>query len=553
MSTTIGKLSFIVSADSSGVLTGLNVGESAFRGFSSRVTSIYQSLRAQFQLNPITQFLGWGVKLAAEAQQAETGFRVFLGSGEDAKQLMQEIRDFALVTPLTSPQLQQAASMLLGYGVAGEQVMPTLRMLGDISRGSAQRLDLLALAIGQVVSKGRLMGNELKQLTEQGFNPLQIISEKTGISIGDLMKRMEEGGISSQNVLEALKAATSEGGRFFGLLSEQSQTLAGRWQNLQESAGILARRIGEALTPTLMELISVGKSTLDWLGNLNFSTVRSVANISAMVIGFTAAVNIFPRIVSGIATVVTAYRQMATAQTILLALSGPQGIAQLTVGLVAAGLAGYAVNRLFDSMDDSAGQATAQVESATKALKDFDAQNKKPEGLGKELRENLEEQVALEKELKSLRAEMDKGDPLAARKWSQTDLALRQLKDNATELRRAMSDVNFTMQETADNGAEALKTRLQELKDEAFETKRRFDDLIRQAEQQRNRNVGSVERFTQAAFAAEFGSQNGSVEKEIRDLKETLRLELRRIQDEERAVQKAIREEGKVEVTEVRI
>ena len=77
------------------------------------------------------------------------------------------------------------------------------------------KLSSLTLAFSQVQSTGRLMGQDLLQMIGQGFNPLQIISEKTGRSMADLKKDMENGAISADMVTEAFKIATSEGGRFF--------------------------------------------------------------------------------------------------------------------------------------------------------------------------------------------------------------------------------------------------------------------------------------------------------------------------------------------------
>ena len=103
-------------------------------------------------------------------------------------------------------------------------VVPTLKMLGDIAGADQNKLNGLALVFGQIQSTGRLMGQDLLQLINQGFNPLTEISKQTGMSVADLKKAMEKGAISADMVTLAFKSATSAGGLFYGNLEAQSQT-----------------------------------------------------------------------------------------------------------------------------------------------------------------------------------------------------------------------------------------------------------------------------------------------------------------------------------------
>src|SRR5690606_5732956 len=143
------------------------------------------------------------------------------------------LRRFAEVTPFEFTDLQDAAKTLLNFGIEGDKVLPLLQMLGDASGGNAQRFQQMALAFAQMSASGRLMGQDLLQMINAGFNPLLVISQQTGLSIGDLKKKMEQGQISVEMVTEAFRIATSEGGLFFGMMDKQSQTLTGRWSTLQ--------------------------------------------------------------------------------------------------------------------------------------------------------------------------------------------------------------------------------------------------------------------------------------------------------------------------------
>lgn len=165
--------------------------------------------------------------LGIKQQQLNIAFTTFLGSADKAKKLLGELTKFAIITPFTPDQVNNAAKALLAFGVKGEEIIPTLKMLGDVSSGTGKDLTEMAVIFGQIRSTGRLMGQDLLQLINAGFNPLQIISEKTGRSVKDLKKDMENGLISFDMVSDAFKSATSEGGLFFNLMEKQSVSVGG--------------------------------------------------------------------------------------------------------------------------------------------------------------------------------------------------------------------------------------------------------------------------------------------------------------------------------------
>jgi tape measure domain-containing protein len=221
-----------------------------------------------------------GIKAAATYEKQAVAFSVMLGSAGKATAMLKDIQEFAAATPLQGAALQQNALLLLNFGAAAEEIMPTLRMLGDVSGGDQQKLDSLTLAFAQMSSAGRLMGQDLLQMINAGFNPLQIMSEKTGKSMGQLKKEMEQGAISSEMVKAAFKDATSEGGRFYQMLEKQSQTLSGMWSTFQDLGDIAVRTFGEELAPVmklfLQDLIDSGDETIGLAQALGQFTAKAI-------------------------------------------------------------------------------------------------------------------------------------------------------------------------------------------------------------------------------------------------------------------------------------
>lgn len=199
-----------------------------------------------------------GVEAAMAMESLGASFKVMTGSAEKAQQVLGDISEFAKATPFSKMGLAGAAKTLMAFGMQADSVVSTLRMLGDVAQGDQNKLNGLALVFGQIQSTGKLMGQDLLQLINQGFNPLTIISQKTGMSVSDLKDAMAQGAITADMVTLAFKAATSEGGLFYRSTEEAAQTLQGRLSTLKDNFVTALQNMAEAFMPLM-------KSAVDFL------------------------------------------------------------------------------------------------------------------------------------------------------------------------------------------------------------------------------------------------------------------------------------------------
>lgn len=234
-------------------------------GIASMIGGAFQQIPfANLLLNPLVLagvVGGKALTLGIESEMQNTSFEVLLGSQEAAKGLIDDIAEYAKKTPFEKMGLGDAAKTMLGFGIAQEKVMPTLSAIGDLAMGNKDKMSSLALAYSQMSSTGRLMGQDLLQMINAGFNPLNEISKKTGKSIGDLKKDMEGGKISSKMVEEAFISATSAGGQFYGMADKMSNTLGGRWSTFMDNVSEKLLKLYGALEPVaslIMNYLNVG-------------------------------------------------------------------------------------------------------------------------------------------------------------------------------------------------------------------------------------------------------------------------------------------------------
>lgn len=207
------------------------------------------------------------LKMGADLETSKINFNVLLGNQEKARIMLAGITDFANKTPYESGGLIDNAKMMLSFGTSAEKILPNLKMIGNIAMGDANKMSSLTLAYSQMSSAGRLMGQDLLQMINAGFNPLQEISKITGKSITTLKSEMEKGAISVEMVEAAFKHATSEGGLFYGMMDKMSQTTSGRFATLTGSLRQAGAELGLKLLPYANNLLEILMPLADWIGN----------------------------------------------------------------------------------------------------------------------------------------------------------------------------------------------------------------------------------------------------------------------------------------------
>jgi tape measure domain-containing protein len=146
---------------------------------------------------------------------------------------------------------------MISFNVAAQDVEANLRMLSDVTGGNNERFKMMSLAFSQMSAAGRLMGQDLLQMVNAGFNPLQQISKTTGESMIELKKRMEDGGISTEEVRKAFQDATAEGGMFHGMTERLSETVSGKMNIALSDMEQMLARVGEELGPLIIQLLGV--------------------------------------------------------------------------------------------------------------------------------------------------------------------------------------------------------------------------------------------------------------------------------------------------------
>lgn len=280
-----------VAAQAAALQSRLDAADSSATRLASSIggslKSAFMSLPgAEFITNPIvamTAGIGTVAKLGMEADMAATSFGVLVGSEEKSASMLEKLNKYADDTIWGRKEILEASKTMLGYSVSADTVVSDLQRLGDIAMGDKQRLQSLALVFGQVASAGKLQGQDLMQLINAGYNPLQDIAELTGKTMAEVRDEMSKGNISYEMFRQAIIKATSAGGRFNGMTDKLAETSGGALQQMLGVASKVLLEIYKIIEPlliptfntlsaimenVLIPVVQVIAAAFNWLFNL---------------------------------------------------------------------------------------------------------------------------------------------------------------------------------------------------------------------------------------------------------------------------------------------
>ncbi len=219
----------------------------------------------------ILSFASGSVKAAMDFGATKTSYGVLTGSKQKGNDLANTLNTLQQNTIL-GPEVFKAAQTMMSFGVATEKVVDVTKQLGDVSMGNKDRFSALTLAYSQTQAAGKLMGQDLLQYVNAGFNPLQTMAEKwkefgfqQKKSVADLRAMMEKGEISAVMVAKAFELATSKGGKFNNMMDQIAQTSYGKMQILAGQYEAFKINLGDAMMPVAESMMKAGNNLLNFL------------------------------------------------------------------------------------------------------------------------------------------------------------------------------------------------------------------------------------------------------------------------------------------------
>ena len=210
------------------------------------------------------QVIQAGVSYNAQLEQYQTALTNMLGSSQAAEQALENIKQDAAKTPFDTAGLVKANELLISTGVDADSSRKVILALGDAvsaTGGGNDELSRMAQNLQQIRNAGQATSADIKQFAYAGIDVYGLLADYTGKTTAEVQNMT----VTYDDLTAALEKAADEGGRYYGSMSTQSETLNGQWSTLTDNATQLAGLMTGDLTDGVKTVV----------GNLNDLTVAA--------------------------------------------------------------------------------------------------------------------------------------------------------------------------------------------------------------------------------------------------------------------------------------
>ncbi|WP_455593044.1 tape measure protein [Bacteroides sp.] len=244
------EINFNITGNNNQILLKIEETRKAFTELGKTTNDVGKSFKKVFDAmggaDALKKFVSDVVRVRSEVQLFENSLAGLLQSKEKANALMNQVVRTAAETPFSITELASAAQQLVTYGLEAEEVNGTLMRLGEIASGVSIPLDQLATLLGTVIAQGGLSTSALEQFSSSGIPMLQGLADMFGVTTEKVNEMVAAGQVGFPEVQRVIANLTNEGGKFYGLMDAESDTIAGKIQNLADAWNEMLNAIGQS-------------------------------------------------------------------------------------------------------------------------------------------------------------------------------------------------------------------------------------------------------------------------------------------------------------------
>jgi hypothetical protein len=159
-----------------------------------------------------------------EFELIRANLELTMGSVEKANDVFSQVKDFAMKTPFDVAGTAQAVNMLKQAGIATNDLISTLEILGNVSGGNMERFNRIAYNYVQVLQKGVLDTRDTREFAGN-LVPINKALQAIGVT----------GKATADDMVRAFQYMTQEGSMFYNAINRQADTYIGKTNQAKEA------------------------------------------------------------------------------------------------------------------------------------------------------------------------------------------------------------------------------------------------------------------------------------------------------------------------------
>lgn len=292
---------------------------------------------------------------SGDAQELNVRLEGVTGSAAEAAKVMAKVREVAGPSPFTTKQLANAAVGLQAMGINAQKALPKLADLGAAFGADEEHLKSLVGMMGKL-NQGLMPDSETLSmfgLSKKDFAGEGITFDKNGTLIS-----------SASETLDALFRIIDK--KYGGMTERMSKTTKSQMASIVDSFRNMMEKVGNIfgaglslLTPAITDGLGKVTKFFDSVTTNGSAAQNILKGLAASLAAITAiqivdGVIMLTKVMKGLAN---SLKAIAAGEAFIQALAGPAGIAKVAAGVVAAGLAIWGMDAIFNQMEQSSAKS----------------------------------------------------------------------------------------------------------------------------------------------------------------------------------------------------
>lgn len=282
----IAQLNVEIGARIGGLQKGIRDAERELRSGGKRLANVANELSQTFSI-ALGGLIAGSITAAGEIESLRLAMQsTFESAGRSIEQAnghMEDLRKAALAPGLDFPQAVKASIRLQGVGANAEDALKTIRQLANaisLTGGTAANLESVTVQMAQMISKGKVLAQDLRIIQENMPIVSRLMQEAFGTSNSEALQEL---GITGAEFVAKITAEMEKLPRVSGGITN---AIVNFWSALKQAAAEFGEEINrvfnigqkaEQFSSYLSEIVTWFKSLDDSTKKLIVSTTLYVA------------------------------------------------------------------------------------------------------------------------------------------------------------------------------------------------------------------------------------------------------------------------------------
>lgn len=411
------------------------------------------------------------ITAAIKMEKLNLSLKTVAGSAEEATRQLASLREIAKLPGLALPEAVQASIALQAVGTDAEKAEEILMSFGNaiatVGRGR-EALAGVVLNLTQIAAKGRVMGDDLRQIANWLPQIRKGLLDAFGTASSEDLQKM---GVTAEAFFDAMI-------REFSKLPKMTDTAANSIENFQDNLLALRASLGNVLLPTFRKVLDTVSDTIEQMEALSdttqsiiaWSTV-SIAGIAGITAGLAGLAFILPKALLAVKALGAVLMWLATSPVSLV-----------VIGLVAvAAVIAILIKRNRDARmsADKFAESTNELNESMKVAERIEELGDTIEELGNKTNKTAQDT----QELIDAQKELAKLAPTLIKTFDDEGNAIAKTKEEIDEYTEDLKRVNQIIADTDYQKAITEQKRLKEATKNSNDEIDRFNENIKTSEE----------------------------------------------------------------------